>query len=163
MTPHCHVCGCTNVPCMPPRSWFEPDLCSRCADAAIEIAAVLGVWASGLHQPRLMELLREALMRADTNLIMACTGLVPQHRLHLSEYASGRLVIEEVGHWYGLALSDITGPSRRRPNVRARCRVAHELRRRGWSFKRIGYVLGGRHQSAVRYWLKLPQPDPEAV
>ncbi len=67
----CRVCHCTeHQPCNPPCSWSEPDLCSSCDAAAIEVAALLTDWADEAHEPRITELLREALMLLDSELIL---------------------------------------------------------------------------------------------
>jgi predicted Fe-S protein YdhL (DUF1289 family) len=52
----CRVCGCTDrEPCVPPCSWVDGDLCSRCL-AAVE--AILE-WREGAHRANWAALFRE--------------------------------------------------------------------------------------------------------
>ncbi len=77
-----------------------------------------------------------------------------------------RALLEDVAAWHGITPADIVGPSHERACVRARREIAMNLHCfHGWPIRFIGHLLGARHPSTVRYWLRTAKrrPDPEAV
>lgn len=57
----------------------------------------------------------------------------------------GPWAVARVADLTGVPVADITGRSRFREHFRARRMVCLDLRARGWSYKRIGMLLGRDH------------------
>lgn len=65
---------------------------------------------------------------------------------------SVKMIVAEAAEAFDLAYLEITGRGRARQMVKARTAAAMALRRRGFSYPRIGQLLGGRDHSSVIYY-----------
>lgn len=61
----------------------------------------------------------------------------------------GKATLLAVGKLTGFSVDELKGEGRNQPLVHARWAVAYLLRKRGWTARRIGLLLGGRDHTTI--------------
>lgn len=77
--------------------------------------------------------------------------LIAQHRYRDHDPITGSMVIDAVSNILGPSYGEIIGTHHDADLVEARALVIQVLRARGWSYPKIGGLLGGRHQSSISH------------
>lgn len=77
--------------------------------------------------------------------------LISQNRYRPNDSITGNMVIDAVSNILGPSYGEIVGTYHDADLVEARALVIQILRDRGWSYPKIGGLLGGRHQSSISH------------